>query len=159
MKRTIVLALVLFLGTLSIGAQNLGSIQRGQRGYSPQPRQVDAGEPEKPDVNQLSIEKATLYKEMLGIDVFEKEVLRTYLKDYYRARVDIDYNPDLKFEDKQKQINLEQKKFEKALKEVFSEDQVEQILIEEQFGNRAKEKKKEEKEEKKKKRKKKNKKG
>ncbi|GGG05605.1 hypothetical protein GCM10011344_02610 [Dokdonia pacifica] len=159
MKRTIVLALVLFLGTLSVGAQNLGNIQRGQRGYSPPPRQLDAGEPEKPDVNKMSIEKATLYKELLGIDVFEKEVLRTYLKDYYRARVDIDYNPDLKFEDKQKQINIEQKKFEKALKEVFTEDQIEQILIEEQFGNRAEEKKKEAKEAKKKKRNKKNKKG
>lgn len=159
MKRTVFLILILFLGTLSIGAQNLGSIQRGQRGYSPPPRQLDAGEPEKPDVNQLSIDKATLYKEMLGIDAFQKEILRSYLKDYYTAKIDIDYNPDLKFEDKQKQINVEQKKFEKVLKEVFTDDQVEQILIEEQFGNRAKEKKKEEKDAKKKKRKKKNKKG
>ncbi|MFT5892618.1 MAG: hypothetical protein ACI9Y7_002730 [Dokdonia sp.] len=155
MKHRIVFALVLFLGTLSVGAQNLGNIQRGQRGYSPAARPTEAGEPEKPDVNQLSIEKATLYKEVLGIDVFQKEVLRTYLKDYYRARVDIDYNPDLKFEDKQTLINVEQKKFEKALKEVFTDDQVEQILMEEQFGNRAKEKKKEAKKEKKKKRKKK----
>lgn len=158
MKYTLVFALVLFVGILSVEAQNLGNIQRGQRGYSPPARQTEAGEPEKPDVNQLSIEKATLYKEMLGIDVFQKEVLRTYLKDYYIARVDIDYNPELKFEDKQKLINTEQKKFEKALKEVFTEDQVEQILLEEQFGNRAKKKKKEDKKDKKNK-KRKNKKG
>ncbi|WP_299215639.1 hypothetical protein [uncultured Dokdonia sp.] len=151
MKHTLVFALVLFLATLSVEAQNLGNIQRGQRGYSPQAKPTEAGEPEKPDVNQLSIEKATLYKEMLGIDVFQKEVLRTYLKDYYTARVDVDYNPELKFEDKQKLINAEQKKFEKALKEVFSDDQVEQILLEEQFGNRAKKKKKEDKKKKKKK--------
>jgi len=157
MKYTVVLALILFIGTLSIEAQNLGNRQRGQRGgYSPPTRQIEADEPEKPDVNQLSIDKATLYKEMLGIDLFEKEVLRAFLKDYYTARVEIDYNPDLKFEDKQKQINLEQKKFERSLKEVFPEEQVEQILLEEQFGNRAKEKKKEAKKAKKKKRKKKN---
>ncbi|MFC4634328.1 hypothetical protein ACFO3O_10450 [Dokdonia ponticola] len=156
MNYKIVFALLLFLGTFSIEAQNISNIARGQRGYSPPPRATEAGEPEKPDVNQMSIEKATLYKEILGIDVFQKEVLRTYLKDYYRARVDIDYDPELKFEDKQKLINAEQKKFEKALKEVFTEDQVEQILTEEQFGNRAKEKKKKEK---KAKRKKKNKKG
>lgn len=159
MKLKIVFALVLFLGTLSIDAQNLGSIQRGQRGYSPSSRPPEAGEPAKPDVNQLSLDKANLYKEILGIDVFEKEVLRTYLKDYYRARVDIDYNPDLKYEDKRELINLEEKKFEKALKEVFSEEQIEKILLEEQFGNKAKEKKKEDKKEKKKKKKKKNKKG
>ncbi|MEP0265719.1 hypothetical protein [Dokdonia sp.] len=158
MKLKIVFALVLFIGTLSVDAQNLGNIQRGQRGYSPSARPAEAGEPEKPDVNQLSLDKASLYKDILGIDVFEKEVLRTYLKDYYRARVDIDYNPDLKFDEKRELINVEQKKFEKALKEVFSEEQVEKILLEEQFGNKAKEKKKEDKKEKKKKRKK-NKKG
>lgn len=162
MKFKIVFAFILFMGTLSVGAQNLGSIQRGQRGYTPPARATEAGEPEKPDVNQLSLDKATLYKEILGIDVFEKEVLRTYLKDYYRARVDIDYNPDLKFDEKRELINAEQKKFEKALKEVFTDEQVEQILLEEQFGNKAKEKKKEDKEKRKKekkKKKKKNKKG
>lgn len=152
MNYKIVFALLIFLGTFSMEAQNVSGIAPGQRGYSPAPRATEAGEPEKPDVNQLSIEKATLYKEILGIDVFQKEVLRTYLKDYYRARVDVDYNPELKFEDKQKLINAEQKKFEEALKEVFTEDQVEQILTEEQFGNRAKEKKKKEKKQKRKKR-------
>ena len=153
MKHIAVFVFALFLGTFSIEAQNIGRVAPGQRGYTPQPRTTEAGEPEKPDVNQMSIEKATLYKEILGIDVFQKEVLRTYLKDYYRARVDINYDPELKFEDKQKLINVEQKKFEEALKEVFTDEQVEQVLLEEQFGNRAKEKKKEAKKEKKRKRK------
>ena len=69
MKLKIVFALVLFIGTLSIDAQNLGSIQRGQRGYSPSARPAEAGEPEKPDVNQLSLDKASLYKEILGASV------------------------------------------------------------------------------------------
>ncbi len=155
MKLKIFFVLVLFMSTLSVEAQNFGRPQRGQRGYTPPPRPVVAGESEKPDINQLSLDKATLYKEILGIDVFEKEVLRTYLKDYYKARIDIDHNPDLKFDEKRELINVEQKKFEKALKEVFSDAQVEQILLEENFGNKAKEKKKEEKKGKKKKRKKK----
>lgn len=154
MKHIAVFVFALFLGVFSVEAQSYRLPQRGERGYSPPPRASVAVEPDKPDVNQLSLDKATFYKEMLGIDVFQKEVLRTYLKDYYSARVQIDFDSNLKYEDKQKLINVEQKKFEKSLNEVFTEEQVEQVLLEEQFGNRAKEAKKEAKKEKKRKKKK-----
>lgn len=134
------LLVVLFLiaGTTVSNAQNLGSVQRGQRGYSPPPRQPDAGEPEKPDANLLSIERADMYQKILDIDVFTKEVLKSYLRDYYVATVNIGYNPDLKFEEKREQINAERKKFEVSLKEVFTDEQVEKILTEEEFGKEEK---------------------
>ncbi len=150
MKYIIVVGLILFIGSFSVDAQNLNSIQRGQRGYSPPARNFQAGEPQKPDVNQMSLERADFYMGIIDIDVFEKEVLRTYLKDYYTAKVDIEFDPELKFDDKRELINAEQKKFEKSLKEVFSQDQVEQILIEEQFGTKGKEKKKKDKKKKRK---------
>ena len=148
--------LVLLISVLCIQelqSQNLGSIQRGQRGYSPPPRQQDPGEPEKPDANILSIERADMYQELLGIDVFTKEVLKSYLKDYYTATVDIGYNADLKFEDKRELINAERKKFEASLKEVFTESQVEKILTEEEFGKEQKKYDKEKRQEKRRKKK------
>lgn len=141
-----------------VSAQNLGQIQRGQRGYSPTPPAQQAGEPEAPDVNLLSITRANMYQELLGLDGFTKEVLKKYLQDYYGATSDIGYNPNLKFEEKREQINAERKKFEKSLKEAFTEEQVEQILTEEEFGNGEKKIDKEKRKKKRKKKKKKKKK-
>ena len=143
----------LIAGSSTIYAQNLGSIQRGQRGYSPPARQQDAGEPEKPDVNLLSIERADMYQEILDIDVFTKEVLKSYLKDYYTATVNIGYDENLKFDAKRELINAERKKFENSLKEVFTEEQVEKILTEEEFGKEKKKYDKEKRQEKRKKKK------
>lgn len=150
------LVIVILLLTITTGfSQNLGGIARGQRGYSPTPPAQQAGEPEAPDVNLLSIERANMYQELLGLDGFTKEVLKKYLQDYYAATSSIGYNPDLKFEDKRELINAERKKFEKSLKEAFSEEQVEQILTEEEFGNGEKKIDKEKRKKKRKKKKKK----
>lgn len=146
---------ILFLafGMSAMSAQNLNNIQRGQRGYSPPAQQRDAGEPAKPDANVLSIERADMYQGILDIDVFTKEVLKSYLKDYYSATIDIGYNADLKFEDKRELINAERKKFEKSLKEVFTDEQVEKILTEEEFGKEKKKYDKEKRQEKRKRKK------
>ncbi len=137
-------------------SQNVGNqfIQPGQAGYSPGPRTREAGEPAPPDVNILSQERADMYQEILSIDDFQKEVLKTFLKDYYGKSSAIAFDVNLKFEDKQKAINQEKKTLEKNLLDVFSPDQVEAILNEEQFGSKTKEYKKEKKKEKRKKRKK-----
>ena len=78
------LILFLILLSCSIGssmiAQNLGSIQRGQRGYTPNAPNPVAGEPEPPDVNLLSQERADMYQDILSIDDFQKEVLKTFCK-------------------------------------------------------------------------------
>lgn len=153
MALRLILMIFLVAGSTAMSAQNLNQIQRGQRGYSPPPRQQDAGEPEKPDANVLSIERSEMYQGILEIDVFTKEVLKSYLKDYYQATIDIGYNPDLKFEDKRELINAERKKFEASLKEVFTEEQVEKILTEEEFGKETKKFEKEKRQEKRKKKK------
>lgn len=153
MKIRLLTLLFFAIGLTSTSAQNLNNIQRGQRGYSPPPQQREAGEPAKPDANILSIERADMYQKILDIDVFTKEVLKSYLKDYYSATLDIGYNPDLKFEDKRALINTERKKFEKSLKEVFTEEQVQKILTEEEFGKEKKKYDKEKRQEKRKKKK------
>lgn len=132
LKRILIIVCLLNLTLLS--AQNLGGVARGQRGYSPSPTAPDAGEPEKPDINLLTIERADMYQKLLGLDVFTKEVLKSYLKDYYSTTSNIGYNADIKFDEKRQLINAERKKFEKSLGEVFTEEQVEKILTEEEFG-------------------------
>ena len=150
-----ILIVICLLSVTLVSAQNVGGIARGQRGYSPTPPAQEAGEPEKPDVNLLSIERANMYQELLGIDGFTKEVLKKYLQDYYDATSSIGYNANLKFEEKSQLINGERKKFETSLKEVFTDEQVEKILTEEEFGNGEKKLKKESRKEKRKKKKKK----
>ena len=94
-----------------------------------------------------------MYQEILDIDVFTKEVLKSYLKDYYTATVNIGYDENLKFDAKRELINAERKKFETSLKEVFTEEQVEKILTEEEFGKEKKKYDKEKRQEKRKKKK------
>lgn len=154
--RTILLSLLCSFCFISVGlSQNVGNqfIQPGQAGYSPAPRTPEAGEPEPPDVNILSQERADLYQEILQIDDFQKEVLKMFLKDYYTKSSAIAFDANLKFDDKQKAINAEKKLLEKNLSDVFTPEQVEILMTEEQFGSRTKELKKEKKKEKRKKKK------
>lgn len=143
------------LSITSVIAQNLGRTQRGQRGYSPTPPSQQAGEPEAPDVNLLSIERSNMYQELLGLDGFTKEVLKKYLEDYYTATSSIAFDADIPFEDKRELVNSERKKFEKSLKEAFTEEQVEKILMEEELGSGQKKLEKEKRKKKRKKKKKK----
>lgn len=147
--------ILFLLGTFTTSiAQNLNSIQRGQRGYTPPPRALEAGEPEKPDVNVMAQENATRYAEELKIDAFKKEVLKSYLKDFYREKIDISYNPDLKFDQKQPLIIDANSRFEKRLVEILNADQIETLISYEQLGMSPKDEKKDKKKKKKKKRKK-----
>lgn len=147
--------ILFLLGTITSSlAQNLGSIQRGQRGYTPPPRALEAGEPEKPDVNIMAQENATRYAQELNMDAFKKEVLKSYLKDFYREKIDISYNPELKFDEKQPLIIAANNKFEKRLIEILDADQIETLLSFEQLGLKPKDEKKDKKKKKKKKRKK-----
>ncbi|MFT5752045.1 MAG: hypothetical protein ACI828_001540 [Flavobacteriales bacterium] len=142
--------ILFLLGAFTTGiAQNLGAVQRGQRGYVPPPRALEAGEPEKPDVNVMAQENATRYAQELNIDAFTKEVLKSYLKDFYREKIDISYNPELKFDDKQPLIMTANSKFEKRLTEILNADQIEALISFEQLGMKPKDDKKKKKKKKK----------
>lgn len=155
MIKSLVLAIILLsFGTNVIG-QNLGSVQRGQRGYSPTQKNVQAGEPEPPDVYVLSQERADIYQEILGIDDFQKEVLKSFLKDHYEKTSAIGFDENIKFDEKLKRINSEKAILEKNLLNVFSEEQTEIILSEEKFGTETRKVKQDKKKEKRKKKKKK----
>lgn len=147
--------ILFLLGTFTTSiAQNLGSVQRGQRGYTPPPRALEAGEPEKPDVTVMAQENATRYAQELNIDAFKKEVLKSYLKDFYREKIDISYNTELKFDDKQPLLIEANTRFEKKLTEILNADQIGALMSYEQMGIKPNDDKKDNKKKKRKKRKK-----
>lgn len=154
LQKTVCILILLGTFTTSV-AQNLNSIQRGQRGYTPPPRALEAGEPEKPDVNVMAQENATRYAQELNIDAFKKEVLKSYLKDFYREKIDVTYNPELKFDEKQPLIIEANTRFEKRLVEILNADQIEALISYEQLGMTPKDDKKDKKKKKRKNRKKK----
>jgi len=123
--------------------------QRGERGYVPPPRPVAVKEVEKPEIDEYTEDRATLYSEEFGFDAFQKEVLKKYLKKYYLQKLDVEYNPDLKYEDKLSIIGDQQKIFKKDLSSFLTEAQVLSILEREQYGKKAKKKKKKDKKNKK----------
>jgi len=148
MKRILFLTLLTCSMGYNMIGQALGGNPRNQRVLN-QTSSIPASTPTPPDVNLLSQERADMYQEILKIDDFQKEVLKTFLKDYYGKTSDIAFDTNLKYDEKQKRIGDEKKLLEKTLGDIFSEDQVKAIMTEEQFGSKSKELKKEKKKEKK----------
>ena len=157
MINKIILAIALcFLGNNLIA--QIGGNQRGlrnQQGLNPVNERIEPNKDTPPDVNVLSQEKADFYQEMIGIDDFQKEVLKMFFKDYYAKSSSIAYDKNLALDEKEDKISAEKELLEKNLLEVFSEEQVETIMTEEQFGSKFRELKKEKRKEKKQKKRKK----
>ena len=152
MINKIILAIALcFLGNNLIA--QIGGNQRGlrnQQGLNPVNERIEPNKDTPPDVNVLSQEKADFYQEMIGVDDFQKEVLKMFLKDYYAKSSSVAYDKNLALDEKEDKISAEKELLEKNLLEVFSEEQVETIMTEEQFGSKFRELKKEKRKEKRK---------
>lgn len=150
MKQIVVVFLILV--SYGVQAQGYGYGNSGRnRSTIPQAGAGQQSAPERPDANLISIERSDMYAELLEIDVFTKEVLRNYLKDYYVAAIDISYNNEMPIKDKQEKIELEKKKLEKSLGDIFNEEQVDRIMREEASGAEGKKYKKEKRKKKRKK--------
>jgi len=148
------LLLVLGISSTTIAQVSPFAPERGQRGYTPPPKYSGPQSPEKPDVMLLSQSRADFYEEELGIDAFEKEVLKTYLKNYYTETVAIEFDEKLKFEDKAERLVVHKVALETELQSFLNNEQVSFILDNERVGGTAKSAKKSKKKKKKKKKKK-----
>lgn len=156
MIKSIVLSILLCALGANVIGQNIGNnTQRGQLRSSAIPAGTQTSQPEKPDVNLLSQEKADMYQEILQVDDFQKEVLKTFLKEHYQKVTVLSFDETLKLEDKLKGVSASRKALEKSLLGVFSAEQTKIIMTEEDSGTKERELKKEKKKEKKKKKKKK----
>lgn len=146
---------VMMLCLVSVEAQGFGGQSgtnfsgRGRR-LVPSTPGVAASYNEKPDANILSIERANMYEELLGLDVFTKEVLKSYLKDHYTKLIQIQFDEESPLEERKKSVETQKKEFKSLLDDFLPEEQVERLIIEEETGNAEKKVKKQKKERKKK---------
>tara|TARA_R110002012_G_scaffold6480_7_gene30002 strand:+ start:87222 stop:87677 length:456 start_codon:yes stop_codon:yes gene_type:complete len=146
----------MMLSLVSVEAQGYGNPygNSGRRQSTiPNSPQGSQASVEKPDPNILSLERSSVYQEMFELDVFGKEVLRSYLKDYYTVLLAIQDDKDMVIDDKRKKAELEKKKFESQLRDILTEEQVVKIIAEEESGRTQKLVAKKQKKERKKKRK------
>ncbi len=133
----IALASLLMTGTVCAQFNQYGRIaQRGERGYIPPPKQIPVKEIERPEINAYSEERAVYFSEQLGFDAFQKEVLKTYLKNYYTAKHDVEFNPDLKYNEKLPLISKHQESFRQELITFLKPEQVTFIMKEEHSGSK-----------------------
>ena len=149
------IVIVMMLSLVSVEAQGYGGQSgtnysgRGRR-LAPSTPGVAASSSDKPDANLLSIERADMYEELLELDVFTKEVLKSYLKDHYAKLIEIQFDEESPLEDRKKSVEKQKKEFKLLLDDFLSEEKVQQIIIEEETGNAEKKVKKQKKERKKK---------
>ena len=155
------LAVLLMFSLHNISAQGFGNPYDNRlsgRGRSAVPRgpstQVNNTE-EKIDPAVLSLDRASVYEELLQIDVFTKEVLRSYLENYYTSLLKIQDDEKMIMDEKRKAAASEQKKFEELLSNLLSQEQVTLLIADEESGRTQKQVDKKKKEERKKKRRKK----
>ncbi|WP_396596117.1 hypothetical protein [Dokdonia sp. R86516] len=147
---------VMMLCLASVEAQGYGNPYGNsgrRRSTVPAPPQGSQAAPEKPDPNLLSLDRSNIYQEMFELDVFGKEVLRSYLKDYYTVLLAIQDDKNMAIDAKRKKAELEKKKFESQLRDILTEEQVVKIIAEEESGRTGKKVAKEKKKERKKRRK------
>jgi len=145
------IALTCLLTHTAIAQQFGRAAQRGQRGYTPPARDIQATEPEKPDANQVTQERAVYYAKELELDAFTMEVVKSYMKNYYTKKFDIQYNPELKYDDKIELLNLATKDYENELATLLPQEKVDRILVLESTRNLEKAEKKKKKRKKRKK--------
>ena len=105
-----------------------------QRSSIPQAGAGTNAEPERPDANLISAERADMYAELLEVDVFTKEVLKSYLNDYYEMAINVSFDKEMLVEDKRKAIEVGKKKLEKSLGDILNEEQVGRVMTEEESG-------------------------
>jgi hypothetical protein len=124
-KLGIILAILLTMGSFgSLEAQNLNSIQRGQRGYSPPPldRQQGAISIEN-SVEQVD-EKMELYGIEFSLDAFEKAVMKNYLVEFETEKMAILENETIAYDIKQQSVLKLNDKLRNKLATMLTEDEL-----------------------------------
>ena len=142
MKKILLLLLVVCSTYNAYSQFNSQRRGQGRNGSIAPSAGIENREPEKPDFKQMAEERVAIYAQELELDPFTKEVVKTHAKDYYKKKLDIQFDKNLNRDDKLPLLNELEKKYETNLGEVLSQEQVQKILSLEQFGTRQIEKQK-----------------
>ncbi|NQX78174.1 hypothetical protein [Gilvibacter sp.] len=140
--KNLLLITILIFGSLgTAAAQNLGQIQRGQRGYVPPPLPRDQGAIAIEDTLEDIDEKMDLYETEFELDAFEKAVVKNYIVEYEKEKMGIMADESITYDVKQQSYKKLDEKLSGNLVTVLTEEQVARFG-ELHFGDKKKKKKK-----------------
>ena len=134
------MALVLGTAFTAFG-QNLGQVQRGQRGYIPPPLPRDQGAIAIENTLEGLDEKMDLYETEFELDAFEKAVVKNYIVEYETEKMELLQNEQISYDVKQQTILKLNDKLSGNLSTMMTEDQV-MRFGELHFGDQKKKKRK-----------------
>ena len=119
------IAVIGLMGT-SILAQNVGRVQRGQRGYTPPPKPRDINyQGAKMDANAIVDQQMPTYTEELGLDAFQQEIMKTMLKEHYNKRETVRADYSMDFGDKQEKFLALDEELYTNLSSFLNQEQIE----------------------------------
>lgn len=114
-------AMLIFGGTY---AQQIGGIQRGQRGYVPPPVAREQGAMAIDDTLKDIDEKMDFYATEFELDAFEKAVVKNYIVEYETEKMTLLANENIEYEVKQQSVLKLNDKLSANLATMLSEDQL-----------------------------------
>ena len=126
-------------------AQNLGRIQRGQRGYTPPPTYIEASNPTLANAIDVANEKMPVYIEKFKLDDFEAAVFKNMLVGHETKMKAINENPSLDYYTRQEVLTKQLDAFLIELKTILSPEEILEfptIQFDKRIGKKKKKKKK-----------------
>lgn len=123
--KSLILCGMLILGMgASLEAQNLGRVQRGQRGYTPPPLQTGDKkmyiEDELADIDT----KMDIYQAELQLDEFEKAVMKNMIIDYETQRKAMLQDETIEYQKKMEQVEKYKEALRKELEVFLTEEEI-----------------------------------
>ncbi|MDC7997950.1 hypothetical protein [Gilvibacter sediminis] len=123
--KNLLLITILIFGSLgTAAAQNLGQIQRGQRGYVPPPLPRDQGAIAIENTLEDIDEKMDLYATEFELDAFEKAVVKNFIVEYEKEKMGIMADESIAYDVKQQSYKKLNEKLSGNLVTVLTEEQV-----------------------------------
>ena len=119
----IVLALCALL-PISMEAQSLNTIQRGQRGYTPPP--LEQGTKARSVENTLEDieEKMDMYEAEFSLDAFEKEVMKNFIVEFEENKMATLRAENMEYEVRLQTIQKLEEKLSNDLKIFLTEEEI-----------------------------------
>lgn len=127
-KVQFILATLLLVVT-TIGAQNLGQIQRGQRGYTPPPINNSTPFVELKDVNEELNKILPICVTQFSLDDFEKEILKILLTNKFESENTVLEDKKVNRDERRKRFIQIEKDFYSELTAIMNIEEIERFKV------------------------------
>lgn len=133
---------------LTIEAQSINTIQRGQRGYTPPPLEQEAKGRSVENTLEDIDEKMNMYEAEFSLDAFEKEVMKNFIIEFEEGKMETLRAENMEYEVRLQTIQKLEEKLSSDLTIFLTEEEIGRFG-ELHFTEKSKKKKKKKKKDKK----------